>query len=290
MPPELQAGARIADITAVISTKDRWQTVADTLSRMAPLPVPIVIIDDGSATGCPFDAHALHPRLQLERRETSAGIVERRNELARLCDTTWLLSLDDDSYVVSGDLAAALDYAASVPDLLALSFPVFNPRLDRFQSLPLGDGPGRVRSFIGCAHLMHRERFLAIGGYEPEIVHQGEEEEVAARALGAGLVIHQFPDLLVHHTETLEYRNWDRMDYFGGRNTLLWADWYVPSRWQVVRHVRRCAATLVHALRTRRLGQIRGHYAALRDTRRLRFKRRRFSPEQYALWRSLPHC
>lgn len=290
MPSETHSAASSADITVVITTKDRWEALADTLARLASMPFPVIMIDDGSVTRCPYDPHALHPELRVERRDSSAGIVQRRNDLARLCETTWWLSLDDDSYVASGDLAAAGAYAASVPDLLALSFPIFNPRVDWFQSVPLGDEPVRVRSFVGCGHLMHRERFLALGGYEPVVVQQGEEEELAARALMAGLVIHQYPALLIHHTEMLEQRNWARMDYFGARNAVLWTDWYVPAGQQPLRQLRRCAATWAHAVSTRRLGQFRGHFTALRDRPRLATRRQRFTPAQYALWRSLPHC
>jgi GT2 family glycosyltransferase len=135
---------------------------------------------------------------------------------------------------------------------------------------------------------MNREAFLQLGGYNAQLVHQGEEHDLSARALKRNLVCLQYPDALIHHMESNEGRNWDRMDFFGSRNAVLWNDWYVPDAAQFGSRARRVAATVVHCVSTRRLGQVRGHWASLGARSTMTSFRDRLSPAQYAHWLSLP--
>ena len=61
-----------------------------------------IIVDDGSVE----DAETIRalaaqlPRCLFVRHESSAGLVQRRQEMAELCKTEFLISLDDDSYFI----------------------------------------------------------------------------------------------------------------------------------------------------------------------------------------------
>ena len=143
---------------------------------------PVLIFDDGSTAHCPLTPSVLHSRTTLNRFEPSAGYIERRNQLAMAAATTWALSLDDDSHVVSGDIEAAAAHGNSIDNLLALSFPIFNPTLNWYQNPRRGEQLSRVRSLISCAYLIHRQRFFDLGGYETQLVHQGEEMVLGGRA------------------------------------------------------------------------------------------------------------
>ena len=192
------------------------------------------------------------------------------------------------SDLVSGDFESALEFLELNEDVLCLSLPIWNPPTSSFQNSARGNQPSRCRAFIGCAHVMRRQTFLDLGGYNVKLWHQGEEMDLGARALLSGFRCMHFPGALVHHMESNEGRNWSSMDFYGARNAVLWNDWYVPDSQQGVRRRRRIAASFMHAVSHRRVGQLRGHWAAVPLRHQLARYRRRFSPEQFSEWLSLP--
>ena len=174
-----------------ITTKNRWKDLENTLGRVAAFGLGetrIVICDDGSDRPCPFEIACICRRAELKRYATSAGYIVRRNQLARAMNSRYYLRLDDDSFAVSGSLDAAIEFAESRADTFRLSFPIYNPNLGKSQLRSLRDDPYEVRSFVGCAHLLHRKRFLTLNGYREELMHFSEELEIAAR-FPAGLAM-----------------------------------------------------------------------------------------------------
>ena len=138
---------------------------------------------------------------ELQRFTESAGYIVRRNQLARAMTTKYYLSLDDDSFPLAGSLVAAVAFAESRDDLFCLSFPICNSWISEAQVMPLTTPPHPVRAFVGCAHMLHRQRFIEAGGYREELVHQSEEVEIAARLFMSGLKCYRFPGLRIYHTE-----------------------------------------------------------------------------------------
>jgi len=279
-------------ISIGITTKNRWKDLENTLGRVAAFGLGetrIIIYDDGSDRPCPFDVASICPRAELKRYATSAGLIVRRNQLAMAMNSRYYLSLDDDSFPVSGSLDAAIEFAESRSDIFCLGFPIYNPNLGKHQLRSLRDAPYKVRSFVGCAHLLHRQRFLALNGYREELIHFSEEQEIAARAFQRGWQCYHFPGLTFYHLASNAYRDWYRMDFYGARNTILWNDWYVPSRVKLARQARSLAYRAVLIGRTRRfLGHARGYLAGVRDAIRYRDKRQPMSPEMYQRWMSMP--
>jgi hypothetical protein len=51
----------------------------------------------------------------------------------------------------------------------------------------------QVRSLIGCGHLMNLPHLWKVGGYREELVHQGEEIDLAARAFKEDFKCFHFP-------------------------------------------------------------------------------------------------
>jgi GT2 family glycosyltransferase len=275
-------------VTIGICTKDRWNDLSLTLAQVRTrLPeVRIIVIDDGSATPMPEALRAQFDVTEFICDGTNRGYIERRNQIVSLVNTEFYLSLDDDSYIVEGSLDEAVSFARSVPDLLCLGFPVVNSRGS--SEVAALDRPQPVRHFIGCAHLMRVDRFRELGGYRAELVHQGEEAEIAARGFGSGLGCWQFPGVTVVHNYSLVARNWDRMDFYGARNRYLWNDWFVPVSLRTSRQLRLLSERLVLVARTRRTGHLRGLLAGRRTARDLRKFRKPLSGEAFARWNSLP--
>lgn len=273
-------------------TRDRWREVAITLRRLAEFGVGstrVLIFDDGSTEQCPFDVSGLCPGAELHRFEESKGMIVRRNQIARAMRSKYYLGIDDDSYPVAGSLEDAVQFAESKDRLFSLAFPIYNPRLNEPQVISLHETPYQVRAFLGCGHLMHRQRFLDLGGFREELGYFLEEPEVSTRAYLAGLQCFHYPALQFHHTYTLTARNWRRMDYYGARNALLWNDWYVPDGKRLVKQVRTATSRLIQTIRTRRIGAIHGQLAALKERASFADYRQRMTSAQYDHLLTLPH-
>ena len=283
--------ANSARVEIGIATKNRWPDLRHTLEQIMAFglgELRVLIFDDASDVACPYEVSAICAGAELKRFSESAGYIVRRNQLAQAMTAKYYLSFDDDSFPVSGSLAAAAAFAESRDDLFCLSFPIYNPVTGEEQIRSLQDNPYRVRAFVGCGHLLHRQRFLELGGYREELVHQAEEVEVAARAFQKGLYCYHFPGLQIHHTESNNGRSRYRMDYYGARNIVLWNDWYMPNALSIIKQGRNFASRVMQTLRTRRRGIIKGEFAGLREISKFRANRQRLSLNLYRSWQSLP--
>ena len=278
-------------VTIGIATKNRWQDLQVTLEKIVGARlanVPIIIIDDCSDEPCPLDNSNFPLKLELYRFSESRGYITRRNQIAQKIKTKYYLSLDDDSFPVSGSLAKAIEFAESKNNLFCVSFPIYNPILNAYQNYSLNPEAYQVRSFIGCGHLLHLPRFYEIGGYCNELIHQGEEMEIAARAFQKGWYCYHFPNFSIHHTASDIGRNWHRMDFYGARNNLLWNDWFVPRDLMLIQQFRTMASRLWLSLRVKRLGQCQGMISAVSEVGKFKQKRSSFSRSQYSEWKKLP--
>ncbi|WP_030008215.1 glycosyltransferase family 2 protein [Picosynechococcus sp. NKBG042902] len=283
----------LAELVSIgITTKNRWQDLEITLTNISKAgleTLPIVIFDDASDETCPFDISALSLPIQLQRFPESKGLIVRRNQIAQSMQTKYYLSLDDDSYPVSASLEAAVEFAESLDDLLCLSFPIYNPVLAEYQNQSFAQEPYPVRCFVGCGHLLRRQRFLQLGGYREELIHQGEEMEIAARAFQKNWYCYHFPEFLIHHTASNTGRNWHRMDFYGARNNVLWNDWFVPKQLKLIKQFRTLVSRLSLGIKVRRWGQFQGEYAGFRDIEQFKKYRQNMSMENYKQWQALPY-
>jgi GT2 family glycosyltransferase len=276
-----------------ITTKNRWQDLALTLEKVQLAgwsDLRIVIFDDGSDQPCPFPVADFGLQVEMQRFSDSQGLIARRNQLARMMQTKYYLSLDDDSFPVTGALQAAVDFIEAQEDCFCLSFPVYNPVLAEHQSRSIESAPYQVRFFIGCGHLLRRTSFLELGGYCEDLIHQGEEMDIAARAFQQQLYCYHFPTLQIHHTASNAGRNWQRMDFYGARNNVLWNDWFVPNNWSLIKQSRTFIARCLLAMRLRRFGAVQGELAGIRDIAKYKQKRHRMSWQEFKVWQSRPTC
>ena len=272
-----------------IATKNRWDDLKVTLEKLRDFglgSLRILIFDDNSDNACPFDARAICSGAEMTRFDASCGYIVRRNEIAEAMNAKYYLSLDDDSFPIVGLLEEAVAYAESLSDNFCLGFPIWEGGRQLNESVL--ETPHQVRSFIGCAHLLDRQRFLGLGGYRSELIHQGEENEIAVRAFQEGLLCRRFPGFQIAHTATNVGRSFYRMDYYGSRNKLLWNDWYLPPGQKLVRQGRAIINRTRLFAMTRRPGHMRGSLAGLQEIPRYERFRRPLSSVQFREWQKLP--
>src|SRR3974377_421297 len=97
--------ARLDSIGIGITTRDRWDDLAGTLSELSMRgseDLETIVIHDGSKQPLPKALRAAFPKVRFERVNRSLGLVVQRNSLAQMLSSTYYLSLDDDSSPVAG--------------------------------------------------------------------------------------------------------------------------------------------------------------------------------------------
>lgn len=276
--------------TIVIVSKNRKDELRTAVrSAVAQSAAPeVIVIDDGSGDGTAAMVRSEFPMVRIVRHETSRGCVVRRNEGARLAGGAVVFSIDDDAEFTSSRTVAQTLSEFDDRRIGAVAVPFVEPKKSpevRQQSPDAGRWV--TDCFIGTAHALRRDLFLALGGYRERLFHQGEEGDYCIRLLASGHVVRLGSGDPIQHYESPN-RDFRRMDYYGRRNDVLFAWRYVPMPW-LPGHV---AGTMVNGLRTawrvgRGLDMMRGTAAGLIDTIGRRHERAAMAPAVYRLHRAL---
>jgi GT2 family glycosyltransferase len=217
--------------TIVITTKNRKDELRNALasSFAQTAPVEVLVIDDGSTDGTVDLVRTEFPAVRLVRHEISTGYIVARNEAARLATAPVVVSIDDDSTFPSPHTVEQSLKEFDHPRIGAVAIPFINVKQDNrvHQRAPDTAGVYVTDRYIGTAHAVRRDLFLALGGYREHFVHQGEEGDYCIRMLAAGYVVRLGSADPIHHFESPR-RSFERMDYYGKRNLILFAWGNVP--------------------------------------------------------------
>jgi glycosyltransferase involved in cell wall biosynthesis len=175
-----QAGASEPDSLASKLTES---TVSKSLIRSADGPAS----ETATCNSPRATAASPLPVLRLIRHEVSAGYIVRRNEAARLARGDVIFSLDDDAVFSSPLVVEQTLRDFSHPRIGAVAIPYIEPHKanTEMQRAPTREDVWITASYIGTAHAVRRDVFLALGGYREHLVHQGEEGDFCIRMLAA---------------------------------------------------------------------------------------------------------
>jgi GT2 family glycosyltransferase len=279
-------------VSISIPTKNRWETLRFTLTKLEEqgyAKLETLVVDDGSATPLPADFTVRFPRVKFLRFEPSAGVCARRNLLARTLTTPFILSIDDDSFPVAGDLAAACDWLEARPQVFSLALQICHqdhgpdPELTAMAPFPL-------RDFNGGGVLLRRDLVLSLGGYEEKFLYYLEEGDLCMRALQTGYEMWGYPAFVVKHNVSGANRNIPGRVRSMLRKEVLMALLYFPFP-ICYRRVLTCAPGFLYhdpEMRPYWPQVIAGVFQGVGDYLSGRFKRRRLTPEEYRKWCALP--
>ena len=216
LPLGHRAGARgarmsLRPLTVSVTTRNRPDAIERCVRSLAwirDLVDRVIVLDDASTP--PLDGRRLAGLaeeagvvLEILREESHRGTAAGKNTIARRAATPYLLSLDDDAFLV-GDAAIreALDVLQRDPAVAAVAFAQSDATGRRWpagQQPSAAEGPCYVPAFIGFACLIARDRLLEIGGYRETFIIHGEEREVCLRWLDRGLHVVYLPGAAVAH-------------------------------------------------------------------------------------------
>jgi GT2 family glycosyltransferase len=218
MTPRLSVG---------ITTRNRPDALERCLASLeilAPLSPEVLVFDDGSEPPATAAGAGRVP-VRIIRDTASPGYIAGRNRLVREASAAFVMLLDDDTRMLSAEsVERALAVLERDPRIGAVAFA--QAEADG-RPWPAGMQPSRaeyacvVPSFVGCAHLLRRETFLALGGYREDFIFYGEEKEYCLRLIESGFRTVYLPDALVSHLPDPAGRSQTRYLRFVSRNDCL---------------------------------------------------------------------
>jgi glycosyltransferase involved in cell wall biosynthesis len=278
----------VSRATVVITTKDRRDdlraALAGCLEQTAD--VDVLVIDDGSVDGTAEMVRGDFPGVRLHRSETSRGLIAQRTAAATMTSAPVIVSVDDDARLVSPHTIEQTLEELDHPRIGAVAIPYVDVRRgDALRQRAPDGGRWVTDTYIGTAHALRRDVFLALGGYRDSFVHMGEEPELCTRMLAAGYVVRLGTADELHHLETPRERVLARNVRLVVRNQLLDAWHNTPSRYLPGRAGKVLARSAVDSLRWRHPGAAAaGAWEALRGAAGGRHERAPVPPE---VWRLL---
>lgn len=201
-----ESAASPARTTVVIATRNRCSEVLEHLPKHEG---PVVLLDNASTDDTVAAVAARHPEVTVIPLKRNLGATARTLG-ARLADTPFVAFSDDDSWYAPGALRLAERVFDRHPrvGLLAGSILVGgdatpDPINEVLADSPLPrpvDSPGpALLGFVGCAAIVRRSAFLAVGGFDGVVRFPGEEERLALDLDDAGWQLIHLPELVVHH-------------------------------------------------------------------------------------------
>jgi glycosyltransferase involved in cell wall biosynthesis len=242
--------------TVVITTKNRVddlrKAVASALVQTAN--PEIIVMDDGSTDGTAEVMRREFPQVRLHRSEFSLGYIAQRNRATRLASSPIIFSIDDDAIFSGPNVIEQTLREFNDPRIGAVAIPFVDVNTSPVvrQKAPEPIGTYATYSFIGTAHALRRDLFLALSGYREILVHQSEEEDYCIRMLNDGYITKCGNADPIHHFESPR-RSWERMDFYGARNKILYAWHNIPGSAAAIQLGGRTAKALTFSLKPRRM-------------------------------------
>lgn len=150
----------------------------------------VLVIDDASEDGTAEMVATEFPGVRVDRSESALGLIAQRNRAARLARGRIIVSVDDDAELDSPHTVARTLEEFDHPRIGAVAIPFVDVRHGPQvrQRAPDRERRWITSSYIGTAHALRRDVFLALGGYRAELVRQHEEPDYCLRMLDAGYV------------------------------------------------------------------------------------------------------
>jgi GT2 family glycosyltransferase len=225
-------------LTIGITTRNRpaaLERCVRSLARLHPLAGRALIFDDASDQPVEPLVTTAAPAgigVRVIRDDRAVGNIAGRNRLVQEAEAPFVLLLDDDAVIFErAPIERAMEVLASDPRVAAVAFAQGEadgrPWPEQMQPSQ-ARGPVYVPAFIGFAHLIRRDTFLALGGYRESLVFYGEEKDFCVRALDAGHRIVYLPDAIVGHVPDPGGRSASRYVRFVIRNDCLYSLYNEP--------------------------------------------------------------
>ncbi|MDQ3849768.1 MAG: glycosyltransferase, partial [Actinomycetota bacterium] len=151
----------------------------------------VLVLDDASSDGTVEMVSREFPTVRLLRSTASQGYIRQRNRGAHAARGPVIVSIDDDAEFTDPETVQRTLRGFDHPRVAAVAMPFVQERRSHevLQRAPDEDGVWLTNAFIGTAHALRRDVFLALGGYRQDLHHLFEEPDFCLRLLQAGHVV-----------------------------------------------------------------------------------------------------
>jgi len=223
------------EITVVIITRDRADSITRVLAELRALPekFPIIVIDNASRDGTARTIRANFPEVQVIALRKNRGAIGR-NIGVKEAKTPYIAFCDDDSWWGPSAMPRAIECFKKYPKVAIIAGEILvnkEEKLDPCCALlaksPLPrrvamPGPA-ILGFIGCGVFARRSAFEEVGGYNKWISFSGEEKILAVELASRGWGLTYASDVVGYHYP-YPYRKMVRRYQMGLRNRI-WFAW-----------------------------------------------------------------
>lgn len=183
-----------------ICTKNRVEELRETLLILQGSELKeceVILIDDGSDDEfLKSDEFSLN--IIIHTHSESDGLIESRNELAHLCETPYMLILDDDSAPEQFGFESVIKYLETNLDCGVVALSLINKDKKDVYSEAY-----KSRSYIGCGHILRVADFIDYGGYTGELFYSMEEEEYSLKLAKRDKYVYHVPKPVVFHRRSM---------------------------------------------------------------------------------------
>ena len=220
-------------LTVGVATKNRPEALVRCLRSLRLLGGAMreaIVVDDASdppAEGVALAALAadLPPDVRFIRNARSLNVAAGRNRIAREARTPYVLNLDDDAFIVTRQaVEEGVGVMENDPRIAAVAFAQCDENGMAFapSAQPAAvDYDCYVPAFIGYAHLVRRDAFVATGGFRERLGINGEEKELCLRLLDAGMRVVYLPGARIGHVAAAAGRDERRYLHQTVRNSAI---------------------------------------------------------------------
>lgn len=177
------------DISIVVPTYNRGEVVARNADRWLAMDPPareIVLVDDASdepSARVLRDIAARHPSVRYLRLERNGGQAVARNAGFAAATGKYIVSLDDDSWLLETDaLARVWRRMEATPRCAILAFNLFSPGME---VAPAEDRLLAVSDHLTCGAAYRADTLRRIGYHLAFLRYEGEESDLSIKARGA---------------------------------------------------------------------------------------------------------
>ena len=206
-------------VTVAICSRNRNEVLVrclNSLILLAELTIEVILVDDASESQADVALQGkVTPRiwdqLRIIRYPERRGYIPARNHIAREARGTYILSLDDDAFLLPDhQVHRAVAILKCDPRLGAIALAQTDEKgllHPAFMQPSASEDDCYVAAFYGYGHLVRRNAFLALGGYREIFEFYREEIEFCKRLQDCGYEIVYLPSSSVVHSHDPAGRN-----------------------------------------------------------------------------------
>lgn len=242
MAQSVRAAKNVPPVTVGVVTKNRPASLRECLMSLGLLGdtlAEVIVVDDTSDVPVDTISGALvnlpapvAAKLRVIRQTEHEGYIVARNTIMRTASTEYVLLMDDDAALLSGDtILDALGVLDAHPRIGAIACAMAerdgSPWQPAMQPAPV-DYTCYVPAYIGFAHILRRSVFVDLAGYRESFHYYGEEKDYCLRMLDAGFDVVYIPAARVVHAADPAGRSRSKYVRYAIRNDCLFALYNEP--------------------------------------------------------------